>query len=89
MPGAAQARLAAEPFALLVADWDLGGGGMNGDALIRWAKARYPDMKTMLFSNHPEVEEIAVACGADAAFRKMAGIAEFRQVVMALLGRLP
>ena len=28
---------------------------MNGDALILWAKTHDPDMKTILFSNHPEV----------------------------------
>ena len=78
---AAQARLAAEPFALLLADWDLGGGGMNGDALILWAKTHDPDMKTILFSNHPEVDEIAVACDADAAFRKVEGMIPLRQLV--------
>ena len=31
----AQARLTAEPLALLLVDWDLA-GGMQGDALIIW-----------------------------------------------------
>lgn len=81
----AQARLAAEPFTLLLADWDLA-GGMNGDALIALAKALYPDMKTMLFSNHPQVDAVAAACGADAAFRKIEGIVLLRQQVQQLLG---
>ena len=80
----AQARLTAESFALLLADWDLG-GGMSGDALIIWAKAQYPGMKTILFSNHPEVDEIAAACGADAAFRKVEGMIPLRQLVSRLL----
>ena len=75
-----QARLAAEPFALLLADWDLG-GGMNGDALILWARAHCPGVHTVLFSNHPQVDEIAAACGADVAFRKIEGIAKLRQLV--------
>lgn len=79
----AQARLAAESFDLLLADWDLG-GGMNGDALICWAKTRYPGMKTILFSNHLEVNEIAAACGADAALRKVDGIGPLRRLVSCL-----
>jgi len=79
----AQARLAAESFDLLLADWDLG-GGMNGDALICWAKTRYPGMKTILFSNHLEVNEIAAACGADAALRNVDGIGTLRRLVACL-----
>lgn len=79
----ARVKLAAEPFDLLLADWDLG-GGMNGDALISWAKTRYPGLKSILFSNHLEVDEIAKACGADAAFRKVDGIAPLRQLVSRL-----
>lgn len=80
----AQARLAAEPFALLLADCDLG-GKMNGDALITWTKTQYPDIKTILFSNYPAVNELADACGADAAFRKADGIFKLRNIVSALL----
>lgn len=79
----AQVRLRAESFALLLADWDLG-GGMNGDALIHWAKAQFPAIKTILFSNHYEVDEIAVACHADASFRKVEGIVPLRQLVARL-----
>jgi DNA-binding NtrC family response regulator len=81
---AAQARLAEGSFALLLADWDLP-GGMQGDALILWAKAHDPGIKTILFSNHPQVDEIATACGADAAFRKTEGILKMRQLVSNLL----
>ena len=80
----AQALLTAEPFALLLADWDLG-GGMQGDALICWTKARYPDTKTILFSNHPQVEEIAKSCRSDATFRKIEGIVKLRQLMKTLL----
>jgi DNA-binding NtrC family response regulator len=80
----AQTRLTAEPFALLLADWDLG-GGMNGDALIAWAKMQYPGMKTILFSNHPQVDEIAATYGADAAFRKIEGIVKLRQLMTDLV----
>jgi len=80
----AQAKLAAEPFDLLLADWDLG-SGMNGDALINWAKARYSDLKAILFSNHQEVNEMARACGADAAFSKVEGITPLRQLVSSLV----
>ena len=83
----AQARLEAEPFDLLLADWDLGPNRMQGDALIAWAKARYPAMKTVLFSNHMEVNEVAAACGADAAFRKVEGIIPLRQLVARLAPR--
>ncbi len=81
---AAQARLTAAPFALLLADWDLG-GGMNGDALICWAKAHLPGIHTILFSSHPQADEIAAACSADAAFRKIEGIAKLRQLVKNLV----
>ena len=80
---AAQARLIAASRDLLLADWDLA-GGMNGDALIAWAKARYPGLTTILFSNHPEVEEVAAACGADAAYRKIDGIVKLRQLLKEL-----
>lgn len=81
---AARVRLAAEPFALLLTDWDLG-GGMKGDALILWAKAQFPGIKTVLFSNHSQVNDIAAACGADAAFRKIEGIVKLRQLVTDLV----
>jgi len=80
----AQVQLSAEPFTLLMSDWDLG-GGMNGDALIAWVKVQLPEMKTILFSNHPKVNEIAVECGADAAFRKDESIAKLRMQVMTLV----
>jgi len=79
----ARARLTAEPFALLLADWDLG-GGMQGDELIRGTKAEHVGIKAMLFSNHPQVNEVAAACGADAAFRKIEGIVKLRQLVKEL-----
>ena len=79
----AQQRMDEPSFALLLVDWDLP-DGMNGDALIRWTKALFPGIKTILISNHPLVDDIAAACGADAAFRKMESIASLRQLVMSL-----
>lgn len=79
----AQVRLAAEPFTLLLADWNMA-GKMQGDALIHWAKAHYPDIKSILYSNHPQVDEIAKSCGANNAFRKIEGIVKLRQLVMGL-----
>ena len=76
----AQARLTAEPFVLLLADRELA-RGMSGDALIVWAKSQVPAIKTILFSNHLQVEELASACGADAAYRKIDGIVRLRQLV--------
>ena len=80
----AQARLTAEPFAMLLADWDLP-GEMKGDGLILWAKAHASGIKTILFSNHPQVDEIAAACGADASFRKTEGIIRMRQMVNSMV----
>jgi DNA-binding NtrC family response regulator len=80
----AQARLTAKPYALLLADWDLG-SGMQGDALILWAKERDPQLKTILFSNHLEVDEAAATSGADAAFRKIEGIIPLHELVTRLL----
>lgn len=86
--GDAQARLAHETFDLLLADWDLG-GGMQGDALIGWTRAFLPAVKTILFSNHPQVDEVAHASGADAAFRKMDGIVKLRQLANTLAPMTP
>lgn len=80
----AQARLAAEPFSLLLADWNMA-GKMQGDALIHWAKSHYPDIKSILYSNHPQVDEIAKSCGANSAFRKIEGIVKLRQLVLGLV----
>jgi DNA-binding NtrC family response regulator len=80
----AQARMTAEPFALLLVDWDLP-GEMKGDALILWTKIHHSGIKTILFSNHPQVDDIAAACGADASFRKTEGIIRLRQLITALV----
>ncbi len=79
----AQAYLRTEPYALLLADWDLG-GGMAGDTLIVWAKKEQPGLKTVLFSNHPELDAVAAASGADAAFRKISGVDLLRQLIIRL-----
>lgn len=78
-------QLAASPFALLLADWDLPGGGMHGDALISLVKTRFPGVKTVLYSNHAHVKAAADAAGADACFRKFEGIHKLRELVNALL----
>ena len=80
---AAQIRLAATPFALLMTDWDLD-GGMNGDALIVWAKTHFPDLKTILLSNHLPDGEFTASCVADAVLRKIESNATLRQAVMDL-----
>jgi DNA-binding NtrC family response regulator len=82
----AQTRLDAGGVALLLADWDLP-GTMTGDDLISWAKARYPTLKAVLFSNHPQITDVAAASGADAAFRKIEGIAKLRVLVQELVPR--
>ena len=57
---------------------------MQGDALIAWAKTHDPKIKTILFSNHYEVEALGTACGADASFRKVDGIIPLRRLVARL-----
>lgn len=76
----AQASLAASPFELLLSDWFL--PGMMGDTLISLVKTQYPAVKTILFSNHTDVDRAAEAVGADAWFRKIDGIIKLRQLVM-------
>ncbi len=79
----ALAQLAAGPFAVLLADWDL--PGMKGDALIATAKAQYPGLKAILYSNHAHVEEACAACGADACMRKTEGIMRLRELIKQML----
>ena len=79
----ALARLADTPVALLLADWSL--PGTKGDALIAIVKARYPAVKTVLFSNHAYVDEAASAVGADAWFRKMDDTLSLRELIGRLL----
>ena len=80
----AQACLTDTAYALLLVDWDLG-SGMKGDALICWIKVHAPDTKTILFSNHSQVDDFAAACDADGWFRKIEGIAPLRRLVMQLV----
>lgn len=77
-------EVATAPTALLLADWDL--PGMKGDALIAAAKAQYPAVKTMLYSNHANVHEACIVCGADAWMRKTEGISRLRELVKGLVG---
>lgn len=83
---AAQARLIEAPVDLLVTDWDLP-GGQGGDALIVWVRTRYPGIKTVLFSNHDRVHEVARACGANAGYRKIEGIGRFRELICSLVAQ--
>lgn len=69
--------------ALLLTDWNL--PGMMGDKLIATAKAQYPAIKTILYSNHAHVDEAATICGADGWFRKMDNSANLRQMIAKLL----
>jgi DNA-binding NtrC family response regulator len=83
----AQKDLDEAPFTLLLADWSL--PGMQGDALVSQAKAQHPEMKTVLFSNHSNVDQAATAAGADAWFRKIDGVARLRQLIKELLSKEP
>jgi len=76
-------RLADGPFDLALIDWDL--PRMSGDALITLIKAQYPGVKTILFSNHSEVNRKAASSGADAWMRKMEGIFRLRELIADLL----
>lgn len=79
----ARAQLTSRPFELLLADWDLP-GEMKGDDLIRWAKRHIPGIKTILFSNHPQVGEYADVCQADGWLSKIDVVAELRRKVKEL-----
>jgi DNA-binding NtrC family response regulator len=79
----AQAQLSAHAYALLLTDWDLP-GDLQGDALITWAKHHNAALRTVLFSNHSRVLEVADACGADAGFRKTDGILKLRALMTTL-----
>ena len=79
----AQQSLARSPYTMLLADWSL--PGMQGDELIRQAKAQHAAMKTVLYSNHANVDKAAAAARADAWFRKIEGVARLRQLIAELL----
>lgn len=64
-------QLAIAPVDVMLTDWNL--PVMKGDELITIAKAEYPNIKTILFSNHVHIDQAGIACGADAWFRKMDG----------------
>jgi len=78
-------RLAESAFDLALIDWDL--PGMSGDALILRIRAEYPGVKTLLFSNHGDVDRAAQAGGADAWLRKTEGIVRLREIIAGLLKR--
>ena len=75
--------LAQSAYNLLLVDWDL--PVMTGDALINLVKVQYPASKTVLFSNHMDVDRIAADCGADAWFRKSDDIFRLRKMIAELL----
>jgi CheY-like chemotaxis protein len=76
-------RLTEDTFDLALVDWDL--PEMCGDDLIRKIRLEYPDIKTVLFSNHNEVDVLAASSGADAWLRKTEGILRLRQVIAEVL----
>lgn len=76
-------RLGEGQFDLVLVDWDL--PVMKGDALIILIKSEYPDVKTVLFSNHTDVNKAAESSGPDAWMRKSEGILRLRQIVGDLL----
>lgn len=79
----AETSLDAAPYDLLLADWAL--PKMQGDELIRQAKAQHPELKTLLFSNHAEVDKAAAKAGADAWLRKIEGVQQLRETIRELL----
>ncbi len=77
------ARMADTTINLVLVDWDL--PGMKGDAFITLVQERYPGVKTVLFSNHGNVDEAGRACHADAWMVKSDGIKCLQQLIAALL----
>lgn len=80
---AALACMADRTFSLVLVDWDL--PGMKGDTFITLVAARYPAVKSVLFSNHATVGEVARACNADAWMLKSDGILRLREIIAGLL----
>jgi len=79
----ALARLAEGAYDLTLVDWDL--PGMKGDAFITQVQARAPKVKTVLFSNHFDVDDAARACHADAWLLKSEGIQRLRETLARVL----
>ena len=77
------AQLTESTFELTLVDWDL--PGMKGDTFISTVAAQYPQVCTVLFSNHYNVEAAAKACGADAWMLKSDGILRLREIIAGLL----
>lgn len=76
-------QISEHEFDLTLVDWDL--PGMKGDDFILLVKAEYPNVKTVLYSNHSDVDKAATACNADAWMRKTDGIVRLRTVVTEVL----
>lgn len=70
-------------FDLALVDWDL--PCMKGDTLIFRNKQEYPGMRSILYSNHAAVDQVAGVCGADAWMRKSEGIQRLRDIVAGLV----
>jgi two-component system phosphate regulon response regulator PhoB len=68
---------------LALIDWDL--PGIKGDAYILMVKVEFPAVKTVLFSNHADVEQAANTVGADGWMLKIEGILRLQELVRALL----
>lgn len=68
----ALARLATEPFDLVLVNRIFDANGANGVQLIeRWRAAPpRPDLRLMLVSNHPAAQQQAIAAGALPGFGK-------------------
>jgi len=79
----ALARLRDASFDLMLLDWDL--PGIKGDAFIYFIKVEFPNVKTMLFSNHTDIAEVARISGADAWMMKSEGIYRLREIIADLL----
>ncbi len=79
----AMACLRQEVFDLALVDWHL--PGLPGDQVVARIKAQHPGVAVILFSNFPGVEEIAMACGADAGLVKGTDIQTLRATIADLL----
>lgn len=75
----AMTKLTQGVYDVVIIDWDL--PGMKGDTMVTILRTEYPLLKTMLYSNHADVESVARHCGADSWFCKSDDIKRLRKRV--------
>ena len=79
--------LADQAFHILIVDLHL--PDMYGDTLISFARERFPAVKTILISSHPDVMERAKACAADLVYVKGDSVITLCEQVVALAATIP